>query len=457
MTTDLGHPSYQGHLNDRCATIAEVLKTGGYRTLMSGKWHVGGSYSIRESDTWQAAFDDVRHPNPLTRGFERYYGTLEGCGNYFQPHTLMKDGRFIYETGEDFYYTDAITDEAVKMTEQYGAREAPFFLFVSYTAPHWPLHALPEDIARYESRYRGGWDEIRKDRYESMVGLGIIDSKWKISPRDETAPPWSEVEDKDWEAMRMAVYAAQIDRMDQGIRRIVQSLESMSIYENTLIVFLSDNGGCAEFLAENGFVQRLLYPNRDGTFARAGNFPGLMPGAENTYMSYDLPWANASNTPFRLYKHWVHEGGVATPFIVSWPAAIGQHRVVHEPVHLIDIMATFTDAAGAAYPEEREGKAIPAPQGESLLPALAQESWSRETPIFWEHEGNCAMRQGQWKIVKKYPGGWELYDMTQDRTEQTDLIGKNRSKAGEMEKQYDDWSRRCAIEPWDRFVKTAPE
>ncbi len=480
MTTHLGHPSYQGYLNDRCMTIAEVLGESGYTTLMSGKWHVGGKYNIQNHETWRldaaphlsAGHPSAGHPIPTDRGFQRFYGTLEGCGSYYNPHTLMEDGRFLYTAPDDFYYTDAISDRAIAMIEDHcGARASvggphpghgtpqpatPFFLFVAYTAPHWPLHAPPEDIARYEGRYRDGWDSVRKDRHDRMVEKGILDESWKISPRDEAAPPWEEVREKDWEDMRMAVYAAQIDRMDQGIGRILNQLKKSGIDENTMVIFLSDNGGCAEFLAENGMVQNLLYPMRNGEQVRAGNFPGVMPGQEDTYMSYDLPWANASNTPFRLFKHWVHEGGIATPLLVSWPKATKRSTTCHAPMHVVDIMASCIDAAGASYADEFKGKSIPPLEGESFLPALKDESWRRESPIYWEHEGNCAIRQQDWKMAKKYPGDWELYNMERDRTELKDLRQKNEPKVQELMKLYDEWFERCDILPWERLIDIAP-
>ena len=246
------------------------------------------------------------------------------------------------------------------------------------------------------------------------------------------------------------------DRMDQGIGRILGQLQKSGIDENTMVIFLSDNGGCAEFLAENGSLQTLLYPMRNGEQVQAVNFPGVMPGQEETYMSYDLPWANASNTPFRLFKHWVHEGGIATPLLVSWPKMAERSSTCHAPMHLVDIMASCIDAAGTSYPDDFKGKSIPPLEGESFLPALNDESWRRESPIYWEHEGNCAIRQQDWKMVKKYPGDWELYNMERDRTELNDLRLKNGPKVQELKKLYDEWFERCDILPWERLIDSAP-
>jgi arylsulfatase len=460
MTTDLGNPAYQGYLNDQCVTIAEVLGAAGYHTLMSGKWHIGGKYDVQSPRSWDPA--KPGHPIPLNRGFEHFFGSLAGCSSYYRPHTLMRQDRFIdVHEDEEFYYTDAISDEAVGVIREFvprgsGGNHKPFFLYVGYTAPHWPLHALPEDIVKYEGRYKKGWDRLRKDRYDRMVELGIIDSKWKISPRHDEATSWEEAPNKEWEDHRMAVYAAQVDRMDQGIGRILQALRETGTEENTLILFLSDNGGCAEFLREDGPVQNQLYPTRKGEIVRAGNIPGVMPGGEETYMSYDLPWANASNTPFRLFKHWVHEGGISTPLVARWPAGIDGHRFVHQPAHVVDIMKTILDAADVQQPTEYKGRPVRPTEGESLLPVLRGEPWKRRSPIYWEHEGNCALRRGDWKLVRKYPGTWELYNLEQDRTELNNRIGGEETRAKEMIAEWEHWAERCGVVPWERLIDIAP-
>ena len=328
-------------------------------------------------------------------------------------------------------------------------------MYVAYTAPHWPLHAFEEDIARYQGQYRkGGWDAARTARHEALKDMEIVSSHWDISPRDEDAPPWNEAADPDWEDRRMAVYAAQVDRMDQGIGRILDKLREFDIEDNTLVVFLSDNGGCAEFLCEDGnridwvFLQGLT--THDGRPVQMGNIPGLMPGAPDTYMSYDVPWANVSTTPFRRYKRWVHEGGIATPCIVRWPATIKQPDLTHAPAQIIDITATLIDAAGASYPAEYDGHAITPLEGESFLTLLAGREWSREKPMYWEHEGNAAIRIGPWKLVCETSGqgGWELYNMEEDRTELNDLAEREKARVREIEKRYREWADRADVLPW---------
>ncbi len=445
-------PAYQGYLRNDCVTVAEVLKTAGYTTLLSGKWHVGGNYIPNRPDTWSPG--DATHPLPVQRGFDRHYGMLGGAGSYFDPPYMIRDEALIAEGGSDFYLTDQISDEAVAMLRASDAAQ-PFFLYVAYTAPHWPLQALPEDIAKYVGRYRdGGWDALRQRRFQRLKDLGLIAEHWELSGRDEAAPPWAEVEHKDWEDLRMAVYAAQIDRMDQGIGRMVQELKDSGRFDNTLILFISDNGGCAEFLAEDSQSPepfRYDIPTADGRPLRIGNSPSIDPGPADTFMSYDLPWANASNTPFRLFKHWVHEGGIATPCIVHWPAVIQKGAIRHEPLHVMDLMATFAELGDAQYPAVFRGNAITPLAGESfatLLDDHTGESWQRQAPIFWEHEGNKAVRDGRWKLVRRYPGDWELYDMDADRTEVHDLAAAYPQVVQSLAQQYDAWARRCGVRQW---------
>ena len=444
-------PAYQGYLNDRCVTIAEALKGAGYHTMMSGKWHVGGVYPRNDPTRWEVG--DPKRPLPPDRGFDEWYGTPAGAGSYFNPKPLFRNRAVVEPEQDDYYYTDAVSDEAVRMIERAAGGGQPFFLHVCYTAPHWPLHAPAEDIARYQGRYRAGWDAVRTARHEQLKALGIVDRRWPISPRDEQAPQWADIKLKDWEDRRMAVYAAQVDLLDQGIGRIMAAVRGQGIEANTLVIFLSDNGGCAELLHEDGRqADREWRTTRDGRPLTFGNVPGLMPGSPATYQSYDLPWANASNTPFRLYKHWVHEGGIATPMIAYWPAVTTTGCISHGAVHVVDFMATFLNAAGAPYPQEYGNRAILPTEGESFLPVLRGQSWERQAPLFWEHEGNRALRQGPWKLVSRHPGAWELYNMDEDRTELNDLAEKDRGRVGTMARLYDEWAARCDVLPWEELL-----
>jgi arylsulfatase len=458
MMNDKGYDGYRGDLNNRCVTIAEVLKQAGYSTYMSGKWHVTKSIGP----------DADKHNWPLQRGFDRFFGTIHGAGSYYDPNTLTRDNTQIVPDSDDFYYTNAISDNAVKFISEHKSRsgEAPFFMYVPYTAPHWPMHALPEDIARYKGRYDGGWDALRGERHKRMIEMGIIESKWKTTPRDPAAPPWTEAKDKRWFARRMEVYAAMVDCLDQGVGRIVAELKRTGDFENTLIFFLADNGGCAEEYGSRGKVkpdpskpvvlkpmgknelQTKMQPTvtRDGRPVRTGY--GVMPGPADTYIAYGKPWANASNTPFRLYKHWVHEGGISTPLIAHWPAQIkSRGKLRHQPGHLIDIMATCVDVARAEYPSEYKGNKITPMEGRSLVPAFYNKPIEREA-IYWEHEGNRAVRQGKWKLVSKHPGGWELFDLDADRTELNNLSEKYPQKVEQLKAMYESWAARCGVRPW---------
>jgi arylsulfatase A-like enzyme len=450
MVRDLGTPAYQGYLRDDCVTIAEALKGAGYQTLICGKWHVGGRFDRSDPDDWH--LDDPKRPIPLDRGFDEWYGTPAGAGSYYNPGPLFRNRKLIQPTADGYYYTDAISEHAVSLIEGAATRKKPFFLHVAYTAPHWPLHAPKEDVAQYLGHYEVGWDAVRTSRQEELKGSGILSPRWPISARDEKAPPWESVPHKEWEDTRMAVYAAQVSLMDRGIGRITAKLEELGLAEDTLVVFLSDNGGCAELLGEDGYKARELTDALDGRPVRFGNRPDITPGGPTTYQSYDLPWANASNTPFRLYKHWVHEGGISTPMIASWPGHVPAGVINHSVLHVADFMATFLELADAAYPTEHNDHSIQPTEGESFVPILEGQKWERERPLFWEHEGNRAVRDGRWKLVSKYPGDWELYDMVEDRTELNDLAERNKPRVEKMVAMYNEWADRCEVIPRERIL-----
>ncbi|MBL05272.1 MAG: arylsulfatase [Planctomycetes bacterium] len=399
MTTDLGHDGYRGDLNRNCLTIAEVLRLAGYSTYMAGKWHV----------TKHTGADGPKHNWPRQRGFDRYFGTIQGAGSFYTPKSLTRENTRLNEYPANFFYSDAINDTTVKYIEEHSEKSAgkPFFCYVAHTAPHWPLHALEEDIDKYRKRYLGGWDALRAERYVRMMSMGLVDKRWKLTDRDPAAKAWKDVstDRKAKMALRMAIYAAQIDRVDQGIGRITAALKRTGQLENTIIFFLADNGGCAE-----GGIWG---------FERKKN---AVLGKDSSFASYGLSWANASNTPFREYKHWVHEGGISTPLVVHWPAGISSGGGLRsQPGHLIDIMATCVAVSGAKYPAEYESNKIKPLEGVSLVPAFAGKALG-ERSIFWEHEANRAVREGDWKLVAKGRNSpWELYNIAEDRTELRDL------------------------------------
>ncbi|GLQ55809.1 arylsulfatase [Devosia nitrariae] len=452
LTYDMGPEGYAGNLTEQCVTIPEVLKANGYRTYMSGKWHIASNL-VEPTSAW-----------PMQRGFDEFFGTIIGAGSFYHPNTLTRGNENAeHEAIDDpeFFYTDAISDQAVSYVHEHDRRSAedPFFMYVAYTAPHWPLHAHEEDIAKYKGRFDAGWDKLRKERLNRLVRSGILDKSWQLSPRDVTQPPFEEAEDKQWLTRCMEVYAAQIDRMDQGIGRILKALEETGQADNTVVIFLSDNGGCAEDIPQGvdprELVENLMiaqYKTRDGRDVRIGNYRDVMPGGEDTYQSYGPAWANLSNTPFRFYKHWTHEGGISTPLIVHWPKGVkDKGGIRHNPGQLPDIMATILQVTECDYPEARNGMAIPPCEGVSLAPSFNDPAVTRP-PLFWEHEGNAAVRDGKWKLVRNYPGDWELYDMEADRTELNDLAPQFPDKVEGMARSYEEWAERCGVIPREKIL-----
>ena len=447
MGAHLGTPEYQGFLRNDSATIAEHLRAGGYRTLMSGKWHVAGDFMAREVDSWRVG--DVDHPTPRQRGFDRFYGIVDGVTHFFSPHYMLEDDSRVEVFPDDFYFTDAITDKAIGMVEEAVEDDVPFFLYLAHTAPHWPLHAHPEDIAKYDGVYAKGWDATRGDRHETMNAMGLFQTNWEISPRDGDVCPWENAENKDWEAAKMATYAAMVDRMDQSIGRLIENLKRMGQFENTLILFLSDNGGCAEFMAEDGWAKFFPDTTHDGRKIEMGNRPEVMPGDALTYQSYDKPWANVSNAPFRLFKHYVHEGGISTPLIAHWPKGFRSGGVAHASAHVVDILPTILEVTGCDYLSELGGSEIQPVQGESLMPLLSGKDWEREQPIYFEHEGNSAVRIGRFKLVRTHGRDWELYDIEKDRTELNDLRGRGGKVEAELVQSYQAWAERTGVLDWE--------
>lgn len=469
MMEDRGSASYQGNINNSCVTIAEVLKSAGYSTYMAGKWHVTPLRPARENPD--------RKNWPLQRGFDRFFGTIHGAGSFYDPNTLTSGNNFI-APGENFYYTDAISDTVVKYITEHES-ENPFFIYVAYTAAHWPLHALKKDVEKYKGMYDKGWDELRKERYNRMIDLGLISSEWPLSPPNPDSP-WKKEEMKEWNAACMEVYAAMIDNMDQGIGRIISKLREKGEFENTVILFLQDNGACAENYGLARPADRMIrvdpdtlkpmkpeqfqydmepLQTRDGRPVRVGR--GVIPGDADTYISYDDSWANASNTPFRMYKHWINEGGISTPLIVSWPAGIkskGEFR--HQPGQLVDIMATLTELGKAEYPEQYNGNHIVPMQGISLVKSFNDDE-VKERTLYWEHEGNRAIRKGKWKLVSEawtspvvldslevLPSGfWELYDIEKDRSELNNVAAKYPEMVKEMAAEWQEWASKATVVP----------
>jgi len=452
MVFDDGIDGYRGELAPDAVTIAQLLRASGYGTAMAGKWHVTGAVDGPD-ENW-----------PLARGIDDFYGIITGAANYFQPRTLARNNQFVEPEGDDYYLTDRITDEAIRQLGEHvaGTPDRPFFQYVAYTAPHWPLHAPARDIANYRGRFNAGWDQLRRERLDRLIVRGIVPSNCELSPRGEGVPAWEDVEHKAWQARRMEVFAAQIDRMDQGIGRILATLRSLDCWDDTLILFLSDNGGCTEELRDDYIGRRVraglsdlgTAKTRDGRDVRYGNVPTNLPGGEETYVSYGVPWANVSNTPFRMYKRWVHEGGISTPLVVYWPrgiAARGELR--RQPAQLPDVMATLLDVAGVEYPTSFDGHGVKPLEGFSMRPTFDDEPHARDV-LYWEHEGNRAIRRGRWKLVSDFPGEWELYDIEADRTELHDVAADHPEIVHDLGELHAAWAERSNVVPWTRILRS---
>jgi arylsulfatase A-like enzyme len=429
---DLSH-----QLNRQCLTIAEVLRSAGYGTYMVGKWHLmengQGNWKDPTTDRW-----------PVQRGFDHFYGTPVS-GNLFNPFNPVRDRTNIKIEDKDYYVTDALTDNAINYIRDHSARrkDDPFFLYVSHFAPHYPLHARPEDIKEQRGRYDEGWEAVRAARYQRMIELGIIDPGWKLSRPEIVSPTWADAPNKLWEARRMEVHAAMVHRMDFGIGRIVDMLKTTGQLDNTLIFFLSDNGASSEI--SRGVPGFEYKKTLDGKPMRGGNNPKIMPGPADTYQSFGRRWANVSDTPFRKYKAYTHEGGIATPLVIHWPKGISARgELRQQPGHVIDIMATCVEVSGATYPDKHLGQDIHPPAGVSLVPAFANKALNREA-LYFQHLGNRAIRSGKWKLVALKGRPWELYDLDADRTETINLADKYPELVGKLGAQWRAWANDVGV------------
>lgn len=423
MVDDRGKPAYRGDLSTQHKTVAELLSARGYRCYMTGKWHVTPGNA------------KTKHNWPLQRGFHRFYGTLAG-GHHFMPRDLV-DGNERVPAPENFYHADVMASRGIAFLKEHDAR-SPFFLYTAFTTPHFPMQCPEDEVARQRGRYAIGWEELRRRRFESMQKLGIIDRRWSLPPRDANVAAWADAANPAWEQRRMEVYAAMVERMDRRIGDIVAQVRAMGQEQNTLFLFLSDNGGSAERMNANNTANRvpdvLKASNR-----WQGDDPNIMPGPADTYQSVGPAWASASNAPFRRFKSMTHEGGIATALIAAWGSRIAKPgRLNHQPGHIIDLLPTCLDAAGSNHRCE----------GLSLLSALTGEKRPEHDSICFEHQGNQAIRQGRWKLVRAHNQPWELYDLAADRTETRDLAQSDPQRLTRMREAYESWSRRVGVEPW---------
>ena len=427
-----------GLLRRNMVTLGEVLQQAGYATALTGKWHLGSRAPRR----------------PIDRGFEEYYGLLSGCSDYSNPakqdpifyngghfRPFAHNNRAIKEFPPGFYATDAFSDHAIGTVRRLAAADKPFLVHLCYTAPHFPLQAPQADIDRYRGKFADGYFALRQRRHRRQIELGLLDPHWKLSPVDRRTgafqydydvTPWEQVQDRAREQRRMEVYAAMVDRLDQGIGRVLETLEQTGVAENTVVFFLSDNGGCASWPRnEAGFEEY----NRDIPVGDARGYEFVGPG-----------WGWAQNAPFRRHKVWTYEGGIATPLIVRWPGVVARGAITDQPGHVVDFMPTLIDLAGASYPKTFAGEAILPFEGKSLLPVLRGSRRQPHETLCWALYGNRAIRQGNWKLVwGASDKRWELYDLAADRTETEDLAAKHPERVKQMAAAWERWANKCEV------------
>lgn len=450
MTEKLGETeAYQGHIRKEVLTVGNYMKALGYTTMHVGKWHVGNI---------------ANHTMPLDKGFEKSWSPL-GRVDYWNTQQVYVDGKSVkLANSKHNFLTDITGDQALADIDYAKQRQKPFFMYLAFNSAHWPLHAKPEDIAKYRGKFMKGWDALQAEKIKKINDMGLVKTIDPELIKDKTVPAWASYpkgdafpgyhavsspqhDQDDWD-LQMAAFAAQVDEMDQNIGRVVAKLKAESMYDNTIIMYLQDNGACAEGIGKNDV-------NTPGTAA--------------SYIAYGLPWANLSNTPFKMYKHFVYEGGISTSFIFHWPAGIPNARkgaLEKESIgHIIDLVPTCIDAAGEYSPSKYQKL-----EGQSLLPVIDNKAKNNDRTLFWEHEGNRAIRIGDWKLVSRYEEDytyflkwgwqkaprateWELYNVKADRWELHDVAAQHPDMVKEMIKKYQQWYARVEAVPFKNLIK----
>jgi arylsulfatase A-like enzyme len=427
-----GSKGTSGHLSDDCVTMAEVLDAAGYLTIMTGKWHLGED---RGTPPWQRGFARSLSANIGELYFPNQQQKRENGIRLNGERFELDDPKF----GKDWYGPDLITEWGLKFIDEAIAENKPFFYYLPHCATHFPLQVPQEDIERYRGKYKVDWDELREARHKRQIEMGLVDAKWPLAERPPGVPDWNTLSDEEKDRFDhiMAIDAAMIDRLDRSVGMLMEGLKKRGVLDNTIVLLMCDNGGNAES-------------------GPRGRLEGEKPGGPKSVVFLGQSWATVANTPFRRYKHFTHEGGISTPLIVHWPAGIDKARhgkLEPQPGHLVDLLPTVVEVTGAKYPKQYKGHEIEPMEGTSLVPAFAGKPLDRQQPIFFAHEGNRAIRDGKWKLVMKFKGAWELYDIEADRTEQHDLITQEPQVAIRLAKEWNAWAERADVDAWDGPVR----
>lgn len=457
MTFDNNLPGYRGTLSRNAVTIAEVLKQSGYATSMVGKWHIAETPLRKDQRDWlnhqvfHDTFSDLSN-YPVNRGFDKHYGVIYGVVDYFDPFSLVEGEVAVDSVPKGYYMTQALSDRAVEDINQYAKGNKPFMMYLAYTAPHWPLMALPEDIDKYKDVYQVGWEKIRNDRYERQKKMNLFPGNSDFLSDRQFKDSWESNPNKEWDARAMAVHAAMVDRMDRGIGQVIAALKKNGMLDNTLILFMSDNGASNE-MCEDYSPGENDRPDmtRDGRPIVYPRNKEVLPGPETTYASIGARWANVANTPFRFWKAKSYEGGICTPMIAYWPKGIKKNvgGITQAYGHVMDIMATCIDLAGATYPKTYKGHTIIPMEGKSLVPIFTKGKREGHDYYGFEHFNERAFISNDgWKIVRTTNGDkWELYNLTNDRSEKNNLSETYPDRVKSMVVQYEAWAKRCLVEP----------